>query len=41
MTYRCAIDIGGTFTDLVGVNETTGDVVRAKKAQHTRQGWVG
>ncbi len=30
MSYRCAIDIGGTFTDLVGVNETTGEVVRAK-----------
>jgi N-methylhydantoinase A len=30
MSYRCAIDIGGTFTDLVGVNEATGDVVRAK-----------
>jgi N-methylhydantoinase A len=30
MTHRCAIDIGGTFTDLVGVDGTTGDVVRAK-----------
>jgi N-methylhydantoinase A len=30
MTHRCAIDIGGTFTDLVGVNGTTGEVVRAK-----------
>lgn len=30
MTYRCAIDIGGTFTDLVGVNGTTGEVLRAK-----------
>jgi N-methylhydantoinase A len=30
MSYRCAIDIGGTFTDLVGVDGETGEVVRTK-----------
>jgi N-methylhydantoinase A len=36
MIHRCAIDIGGTFTDLVGVNGTTGEVVRAKTLSTTQ-----
>ncbi len=30
MSYRIAVDIGGTFTDLVGVEEATGDLSLAK-----------
>jgi N-methylhydantoinase A len=30
MTYRIAVDIGGTFTDLVGLEEETGELILAK-----------
>ena len=30
MGYRCGIDTGGTFTDLVALNEETGEIVTAK-----------
>jgi N-methylhydantoinase A len=30
MPLRCGIDTGGTFTDLVGLNESTGDLVVSK-----------
>ena len=30
MLYRVGVDIGGTFTDLVGVEETTGNLILAK-----------
>ncbi|MEE8463051.1 MAG: hydantoinase/oxoprolinase N-terminal domain-containing protein [Acidobacteriota bacterium] len=30
MTYRLGVDVGGTFTDLLLVNEETGDLSRVK-----------
>jgi N-methylhydantoinase A len=30
MTYRLGVDVGGTFTDLLLVDEDTGDTHRAK-----------
>ncbi|MDQ1308898.1 MAG: N-methylhydantoinase, partial [Pseudomonadota bacterium] len=30
MTYRLGVDVGGTFTDLLLVNETTGQTWKAK-----------
>ena len=29
-TIRCGIDTGGTFTDLIGVDDATGDLVIGK-----------
>ena len=30
MTYRLGVDVGGTFTDLILVNESSGDIHTAK-----------
>ena len=30
MAYRLGVDVGGTFTDLLLVNEDTGETFRAK-----------
>lgn len=30
MSYRLGVDVGGTFTDLILVNEETGDFFSAK-----------
>jgi len=31
MSWRIAVDIGGTFTDLVAISQPGGHVVRAKR----------
>jgi len=34
-TYRLGIDIGGTFTDAVLINEQSGEISVLKVASHT------
>ena len=41
MTYRLGVDVGGTFTDILLINEETGATHRAKTAStpETPGGW--
>lgn len=41
MTYRLGVDVGGTFTDVLLVNEKTGDTYRAKTASTPEDQSVG
>ena len=37
MTYRLGVDVGGTFTDLLLIDEDTGATYRAKTPSHARR----
>ena len=39
MGYRLAIDTGGTFTDLVTVDESSGDVATVKVSSTPDRPW--
>jgi len=41
MSLRVAVDIGGTFTDLIALNETTGDVFLSKTSTTPKDLTVG
>lgn len=41
MTYRLGVDVGGTFTDVLLVNEETGDTYRAKTSSTPQDQSVG
>lgn len=41
MTYRLGVDVGGTFTDVLLVNEETGDTYRAKTSSTPEDQSVG
>ncbi len=36
MSYRLGVDVGGTFTDLLLINEETGETYTAKVPLHSR-----
>ena len=39
MAVRLGIDTGGTFTDLIGIDEETGELVVAKTPSTPVSGW--
>ena len=41
MTYRLGVDVGGTFTDVLLINEETGDTYRAKTSSTPEDQSVG